>query len=444
MNGNDWNFSSNNSSGGSNKSGSGSFDSFDWSDSSFGKADTSADSSFGGFGTSDADMNRQDNIYANHLSWQGDVRSDNGKAGKWCISLTLASLVSAGVAFLLARISTPFERNVPFFGLFFCFPVVVLMLLVMLIEHRSSPMNPRFSRKAQSIVAVVLSVFIFLLGCIGEYVHEYVAFTPSQYVIVLDKSGSMQGLSDQQTMDAVEKLMKTIPAGQRVGFVSYCHEVLDSIDIDQLSKTEKKIINSMRNQECTGGTDFYLPLEEALGLIRETNVRTQILMITDGAASLSADQLRLLKMSCAQKNASISCVYINTSNNFDLQQLVKNTGGNTAYVNRVESVLEGIMSTGIVKQDTDLFHTVTIHPGVERDITITAVILILAATAIGVALTLMLSRRGQKRFQLFLSPLLGVAAFVILNFIQISDSSAWVLEGVAMSLPMLVFMRCNS
>jgi hypothetical protein len=56
----------------------------------------------------------------------------------------------------------------------------------------------------------------------------------------------------------------------------------------------------------------------------------------------------------------------------------------------------------------------------------------------------MLSRRGQKRFQLILSPLMGIAAFLVMNFAGVSSDMAWIVEGAAQSLPLLVFMRRNS
>ena len=439
-----WNFDSNSSFGSFDKTSSNT-QSFGSSQSGFsggssGNSGFFGGGSFGSFGSSASNNSQQDSGFAEGSPWSGGERSDNAKPGGWCVSMTVASLISIGFAFLLSYLFKDIQRNVPLFGLFFFGPAALLMLLVLLIEHVSSPMNPHYSRKAQCVIALVLAAAIFLIGCTGEFIHEYVTVSPSQYIIVLDKSGSMTGTSDEKTMDAVEKLLETIPDRQRVGYVAFCDRVLGTVDINDASASRSRITSTMRRQLCTGGTDFFNPLSRALDMIKDTNVTTRILMITDGMANISSSQLLQLENSCAAKNASISCVYINVSTNNELRHLVTATGGTTAYVNKVEAVLEGVMSIGVAKE-TDLFHTM---PKAGRDMIISAVILFLASVAVGVALTLMLSRHGQKRFQLILSPLFGIAAFLVMNFIAVPGDTAWIVEGAAQSLPLLVFMRRNS
>ncbi len=413
--------------------------SFDGS-SSFGGFGSSGGDSFGGFGSASSNMGQQNNAFAENSPWGGDTKSVNIKQGGWCVSITLASLASAGLAFGLAYLCRDYQRNVPLFGLVFLAPALLLVLLVLLIEHVSSPMNPRYSRKAQGIIAIILAAAIFLLGCIGEFIHEYVAVPQAQYVIVQDKSGSMEYL-DGSTINAVTNLLDTIPQGQRVGHVMFSHEVLGSIKMDTLDNNRSKIISAMKNQTCTGGTDFVIPLNNALSLIVDTNVNTRILLITDGVADLTLENTNQLLATCNAKNASISCVYIDVDQNQLLNRLVSQTGGKVAYVKDASTVLAGIQDTDFIRGKMDLYHTT---PKAGRDKTITAFVLILLSIFIGIALTLMLSRRGQKRCQLFLSPLFGVIAFFVLNYIGVPSDTAWVLEGAAQSLPLLVFMRSNS
>ena len=75
---------------------------------------------------------------------------------------------------------------------------------------------------------------------------------------------------------------------------------------------------------------------------------------------------------------------------------------------------------------------------------LTGIMLLLEGLTVGVGLMLLLSVRGQKRFQALLSPLLAVAAFLLLKVVHIDSLPQWVLEGIAFSLFGLVFMMRNN
>ena len=69
-----------------------------------------------------------------------------------------------------------------------------------------------------------------------------------------------------------------------------------------------------------------------------------------------------------------------------------------------------------------------------------AIMLVAEGLAIGVALTLMLSRRGQRRFQPVLSVLMGVAAVLLLI---LPETGTWLNEAAAFSCFGLVLMKKN-
>ena len=74
----------------------------------------------------------------------------------------------------------------------------------------------------------------------------------------------------------------------------------------------------------------------------------------------------------------------------------------------------------------------------------TCVLMILQGLLCGFALKIMFSVQGQKRVQTILSPAMGLAAFLMLNFGRhIGISPAWLCEALAFSLFGLVFMREN-
>jgi len=76
---------------------------------------------------------------------------------------------------------------------------------------------------------------------------------------------------------------------------------------------------------------------------------------------------------------------------------------------------------------------------------ITFVMLLLEGLSLGICLSLMMSSAGQFRAQYIISPLMGVAAFVLLKLIWKSDdlTTWWIKEGICFSLLGIVFMRKN-
>lgn len=69
-----------------------------------------------------------------------------------------------------------------------------------------------------------------------------------------------------------------------------------------------------------------------------------------------------------------------------------------------------------------------------------AVMLILFGLVLGIALTLMLSLEGQLRIQLFLSPLMGLCAFLLIHYKVVPVSNYWMIYP----LFGIVLMRRNS
>ena len=75
---------------------------------------------------------------------------------------------------------------------------------------------------------------------------------------------------------------------------------------------------------------------------------------------------------------------------------------------------------------------------------LTAALLLLQGALCGFSLMMMYSVNGQFRFQTILSPLMGISAFLLLNFGRhLGISPAWICEGIAFSLFGIVFMREN-
>ena len=386
------------------------------------------------------------------LSW-----GDNGnytpiaKTGGWCIPLTIASLLCIGVTFLLAYFTKDTFRSVPLFGLVFALPIILLMLLVLGIESFLTPMNPRYSRKYQTLIAACIAGLYLFSGCLGEFFHEHVVIQGqnANVIILLDKSGSMalspekDGSSyDELCVDALENLLNNVPPTTNIGFIAFDSDILSNVPIDIASHNKSKIFSQMK-MSPTGGTDFEKPLTLALNSLPSSHPPTKVLLITDGNGSLGSDStLQWFQTTCKEKNASIYYVYINQPEPYaDLQKLVEQTNGKSVSVDNASSILDTLQNLNLFVAEDDLFHTV---PKKQRDVIINCFIQIIPSIALGFALFLMLSRQGQKRVQLILTPFLGIAAFFIMNFVHFEHDSIWLSEAIAQSLPLLVFMRKNT
>ncbi|MBE5779812.1 MAG: VWA domain-containing protein [Clostridiales bacterium] len=427
----------------------GSSGSFGTSGSSDGFGSGSGFSSFGGFSDPSNGSAASNGAAFGNSSWDGgDQYTPVKKNGGWCVALTLASLLCAGLAFLLAYLTRNTFRNVPLFGIVFAAPAILLMFLVLGIESSFSPMNPRYSRKYQTIIAACIAGIYLISGCLGEFIHEYagVSGNKANVIILLDKSGSMtdspflsSSTYDDLCVDALETVLNNVPGTTNVGFIAFDSDILSSISLKPYSQNRLDIKSQMR-MPPVGGTNFEKPLTAALNMIQNTSLPTKILLITDGEGSLGSDSTKQwFETTCRNKNASIYYVYINQPQPYtELQQLVTKTNGKSVSVNDPTSILGTLQDLNLFVAEDDLFHT---NPKPRRDLIINGFVQIIPAIALGIGLFLMLSRQGQKRFQLILSPLMGIAAYIVLNYTNLSPEFA---EALAQSLPLLVFMRKNA
>lgn len=83
----------------------------------------------------------------------------------------------------------------------------------------------------------------------------------------------------------------------------------------------------------------------------------------------------------------------------------------------------------------------------QKAMVVTGVLLLALGILIGFSLTIMFSLQGQKRFQMILSPLMAILAFLLLVFgdrLIPAEENRWILEGIAFSLLGIVLMRSNS
>ncbi len=378
-------------------------------------------------------------------------------SGKWNAAQTIVAFFSVTLAATAVAWLTRNVESRPIWMLACCFavPVLTLMASVMLVEKVSNAMTPQTSRGAQMglaaatvVVAGLVGLFCQVTNVEAQQVVSVVGTGWQDAIIVMDKSGSMLGTRDTKATEAVRQLLAQMDDSVSVGFVAYDHQVRGSVPMGKLTGEHKQAIMTMAQIEPDGGTDFSEALTAAMNMIQQAadaDNHVSIIFVTDGfdGSWFTADQF-LADM----KKEKVTLNYIRVGDadeNTEMATLAKETGG------------KNIQTTDIATLKEDMAKTIqeTIPRVVRfdalRDIEksdkakiVMGLLLALLGILIGVTLTIMFSRQGQKRAQLLISPLMAVLAFVILTYGKQLIPEGWLREAIAFSCFGVVVMKKNA
>ncbi len=426
-----------------------------------------------------------DDLFGTPLS--GNNKSRGGNCiGSWHTALTLLTLPLVTIACFLMAYTTRLipQRGALILGCTFAMPAAVIMGVALLLEIQTSAMNPSYSRKGQLGVALITVLACFIIGCFGEVANGFSAPPPPptattelapspgpitteyNYIILLDKSASMSGAYDARSVDAVHQFLKDTADGVYIGLIAFCDRILEMEHMQPLDDTARTALASVAGIATTGMTNFTLPILYAQQMIREAGLynglETRILMVTDGDAFLPDSDVLAIIRECREVNASVSCMSIDSvSHNVQLNRIIRETGGMKLTVSDVSTLYESLTLAANMKPTPSLAPMPVPSPepifisDVVREIGASALekeshvwiafaMFIAEGIVLGVALSLMLSRQGQKRLQPLLSILMGVTAVCFIRFAQFGADDIWMKEGVAFSLYGFVVMRKNS
>ena len=139
---------------------------------------------------------------------------------------------------------------------------------------------------------------------------------------------------------------------------------------------------------------------------------------------------------CAADGISISCVKLMDDIDFTLADVVQMSGGQGVIVDNASQLAGGMTTVSAYYYDL-------LRDREPASVAIAGVLFVLEGLVLGIALSLMLSHQRQKRFQLLLSPLMGIVAFLICKPLAYPLAPAWVNEAVMFALFGIVLMRKN-
>ena len=377
-------------------------------------------------------------------------------SGKWNAAQTIVAFFSVTLAATAVAWLTRNVESRPIWMLACCFavPVLTLMASVMLVEKVSNAMTPQTSRGAQMglaaatvVVAGLVGLFCQVTNVEAQQVVSVVGTGWQDAIIVMDKSGSMFGTSDTEATEAVRQLLAQMDDSASVGFVAYGDQVLGSVPMGKLTGEHKQAIMTMAQIEPDGGTFFSVALTAAMNMIQQAaddDNGVSIIFVTDGFDySFTADQF----LADMQKE-KVKLNYIRVGDadeNTEMARLATGTGGKNIQTTDIATLKDDMAKT-IQKPITrvERFDALRDIEKSDKAKIVMGLLLALLGILIGVTLTIMFSRQGQKRAQLLISPLMAVLAFVILTYGKHLIPEGWLREAIAFSCFGVVVMKKNA
>ena len=370
----------------------------------------------------------------------------------WHWQLTLLSLVLvSGLSFLMAYLTKDIqERPIWLMGLIFMVPAGAMFFSAMYLEFTTGVMTPSVSRSSQVKVAVAATVATFLVACLCDGLYLLGGFVgdSSDNLIFLNYEESTAGNSatDQAVMEVLDNLYAK--SGSRVETALFMFSTgqmdtgntvipLAPFTKEHLEDMRETLINGKhRNSINYGHENAYEMVESS-----ESTKPTRIVLISDiplvygNGSYTKTDWDNDLKRLADDQ---ITFYFMgNGTPDEGMIYMAENSGGEAVQGYNAENILENLQT--FIRADGDMVRTDTDSAKI-----LCGIMLGLEGIAIGVGLMLLLSIRGQKRFQVILSPLMAVLAFLLLKILPRPEGiDQWVLEGTAFSLLGIVFMVKN-
>jgi len=412
--------------------------------------------------------------------WDNDEELQSGKSSKKAqqsrntgglnVGMTAACFLAVtAVSFLTAWLLKDTVRNFMLMGVTFAAPFAALMCSAMAVEKATARMTPITSRNAQMICILVTVVAAFVIGCLAELLHQPVVIEHVEpeydYLIVVDKSSSMSyNHIEEPSKKAINGLIDSMEDVNNVGIVAFGNGLTNNTQpIGPLDENQRKRIKAIVNWPADSGTNFSEATRDAMKLVEAMPERTRtvrIILVTDGDDAsygnfnaFNAWAERLNSQTPGKKQVELCAIQLGSTPMLSMVKDAVNKTGGTIYdkvqVDELAKQLQSLKNTLIIPEPVDTLKAT--YAGQTADgkpntpyMILTCVLMILQGFLCGFALKIMFSYQGQFRFQTILSPLMGLCAFLLLNFGRyLGIAPAWICEAVAFSAFGLVFMREN-
>jgi Ca-activated chloride channel family protein len=150
--------------------------------------------------------------------------------------------------------------------------------------------------------------------------------TGFHYIILLDTSGSMEGLKIEKAKSGAIELFKRIPQGNKVTFIKFA----STVEVVREFSDPLDLTNEIQNIAATGQTSLFTALLTAFKIAVKYSMPAYILLLTDGNPTDVTDIRTYEKMSIPQ-GVQIISFGIGDDYNEELLKILSDRTGSTFY-----------------------------------------------------------------------------------------------------------------
>ncbi|MDT7900402.1 MAG: VWA domain-containing protein [Acidianus sp.] len=150
--------------------------------------------------------------------------------------------------------------------------------------------------------------------------------TGFHYIILLDTSGSMEGLKIEKAKSGAIELFKRIPQGNKVTFIKFA----STVEVVREFSDPLDLTNEIQNITANGQTSLFTALLTAFKIAVKYSMPAYILLLTDGNPTDVTDTRTYEKMSIPQ-GVQIISFGIGDDYNEELLKILSDRTGSTFY-----------------------------------------------------------------------------------------------------------------
>jgi len=150
--------------------------------------------------------------------------------------------------------------------------------------------------------------------------------TGFHYIILLDTSGSMEGLKIEKAKSGAIELFKRIPQGNKVTFIKFA----STVEVVREFSDPLDLTNEIQNIAANGQTSLFTALLTAFKIAVKYSMPAYILLLTDGNPTDVTDTRTYEKMSIPQ-GVQIISFGIGDDYNEELLKILSDRTGSTFY-----------------------------------------------------------------------------------------------------------------
>jgi len=167
--------------------------------------------------------------------------------------------------------------------------------------------------------------FVCIAFTFACHVEQPTPPDPSGLVIVIDRSGSMQGPKLEAAKDAVIASVEAMDPGDQIGVVVFDSEASILVPRQDAGNTAA-ITQTVEGLKSGGGTNFVPGLEIAYDMLQATNLETRhVMLLSDGEAP--TDGLDEVIGKLRQAHITISTFAVQGADEQLMQKLAKDGSG---------------------------------------------------------------------------------------------------------------------